>query len=95
MAIEIKHEPDTPYGAFRAYDDEGPIGSMVYVRAGEHVVIIQHTGLEERARGHGLGEQLFLFMVEWARESGTKIVVQCPFTRHEFHKHPETKDVLR
>ena len=95
MSIEIRHDPDQPYGAFRAYDHEGVVGSMVYVQAGPGVVIVQHTGLEGRARGLGVGHELFTTLVAWARESKTKIVPQCPFTRSEFRKHPETNDVLR
>ena len=95
MAIQIKHEPEERYGAFRAYDDEGCAGSMVYVKAGEGVIIIQHTGTEPRARGQGLGGQLFHFMVAWAREHETKVVVQCPYVRKQFLKHPELQDVIR
>ena len=95
MNIEIRHDPQPPYGAFRAYDEEGPLGSMVYVRSGPDVVIVQHTGVLERGRHHGIGHLLFDFLVAWARDTGTRIVPQCPFTRKEFAKHPEAADILR
>ena len=94
--MEIKHELDSPpYGAFRAYDENGPIGSMVYVRSGADVIIVQHTGVEPRARGLGVGTHLFEFLVSWARETHTQIVAQFPFTLKAFRKHPEALDVLR
>jgi uncharacterized protein len=93
--MEIKHEPDPPRGAFRAYDEEGCVGSMVYVHAGPAVIYVQHTGVERRGQGHGVGGELFAFLVSWARDSHTLIVPQCPFTRKQFQKHPETQDVLR
>ncbi|MFT4623677.1 MAG: putative GNAT family acetyltransferase [Myxococcota bacterium] len=95
MDIEIRDEEDAPYGAFRAYDEQGALGSMVYVHSAPKVVIVQHTGILGRGRGQGVGRMLFHHLVAWARETNTKVVPQCPFTRKEFDKHPETRDVLR
>ena len=93
--MDIRHEEIDRRGAFRLWDEEGVLGSMVYVRSSETTVLVQHTGTEQRARGKGAGKALFFHLVEWARETGTKVTVQCAFTRKMFQKNPDTQDVLR
>jgi predicted GNAT family acetyltransferase len=33
-------------------------------------------------------------MVDWARDTGTKIMSTCPFANSMFERHPEGHDVL-
>lgn len=93
MRIDI--EEADKRGAFRAFDGDTALGSVAYVRAAPDVIYLQHTGVEAEAQGRGVGTALFEHVVAWARETGTRLVVQCPYLRKKFLKNPETRDVLR
>lgn len=93
--MDIRHDPSEPHGAFRASDDQGELGSMVYVKAGPKVILIQHTHVEDRAKGMGVGKALFAFMVDWARANEKKVSANCPFARRQFQDNPAARDVMR
>ena len=95
MAIDVRVEAVDGRGALRAYDGDEVLGSTVWVRSGDDVVIVQHTGVEPAARGRGVGRALFEALVDWARSSGTRLSVSCPYMIRQFHAHPGAKDVLR
>ncbi|MCP4381887.1 MAG: N-acetyltransferase [Hyphomicrobiales bacterium] len=66
---------------------------LTFSIANEHLIIADHTDVPDGLRGTGVGEALFLRMVEDARANGTKIIPLCPFVKSQFAKHPETRDV--
>jgi len=49
---------------------------------------------EDSLRGKGGGLRLFNGMVDWARNTGTKIMSTCPFANSMFDRHPASRDVL-
>jgi predicted GNAT family acetyltransferase len=49
---------------------------------------------EDPLRGKGGGLRLFNGMVDWARNTGTKIMSTCPFANSMFDRHPASRDVL-
>ena len=67
---------------------------MSFSRAGEHMIIIDHTDVPEALRGRGIGDRLVGKAVGDAREQGFKIFPLCPFAASRFRKHPEYLDVL-
>jgi predicted GNAT family acetyltransferase len=73
----------------------GHEAEMTYSRAGEKIIIIDHTGVPSELGGQGVGTELVLKAVEDARRHGRKIVPLCPFAKAQFEKHAEWKDVLR
>ncbi len=92
---------------FAIVRDEGPTkgryvlrlngweGEMTYSRAGERLLIIDHTGVPDALRGRGVGEALVRRGVEDARAEGRLILPLCPFAKAQIERHPEWQDVLK
>lgn len=90
----VTHDDDARHGAF-AFDVEGKrLAKMTYVHAGDHKIIIEHTEVDDALRGTGAGKKLLMALVQWARETSTKVVPLCPFAKSVFEKAPEIQDVL-
>ena len=68
---------------------------MTFSKAGEHLIIIDHTGVPDAFRGQGTGLRLVTRAVEDARQAGKKIIPLCPFAAAQFRRHPEWADVLK
>lgn len=90
--MEIKEEA----ARFVLFNDENQeIGEMTWSDAGESLMIIDHTYVDEAYRGQKLAEKLVLRGVEKARRDNKKIIPLCPFAKKEFDRKPEYGDVLR
>jgi predicted GNAT family acetyltransferase len=90
---EIERVDRASGGAYRLNVD-GHVAEMTFSRAGERLIIIDHTEVPAALRGRGLGEQLVARAVEDARDEGKKLVPLCPFAAAQFRRHPEFSDVL-
>jgi len=73
----------------------GDVAEMTFSKAGEHMIIIDHTGVPDAFRGQGVGARLVTRAVEDARAAGKKIIPLCPFAAAQFRRHPEWADVLK
>jgi uncharacterized protein len=73
----------------------GTIAEMTYSRAGEMMIIIDHTEVSDAMRGRSVGQALVRRAVEDARAEGRSIVPLCPFAKAQFSRHPEWQDVLK
>ena len=90
--MEIKEEKNR----FVLLNDEAKeIGEMTWLDAGQDIMIIDHTFVEQEYRGQKLAEKLVLNGVELARREGKKIIPLCPYAKKEFERKPEYQDVLR
>jgi len=78
------------YG-YRVGDD---VAEMTYSKAGDGLVVIDHTGVPDAFRGQGVGVALVSRAVEDARAAGKKVLPLCPFAAAQFRRHPEWADVL-
>ena len=74
---------------------EGVEAEMTYSRAGEGLIIIDHTDVPSALRGRKVGERLVRQAVEDARREGVAIIPLCPFAKAQIERHPEWQDVLR
>ena len=63
-------------------------------KAGDKIVIIDHTEVDDALRGRGYGQMLIEQIVADMRKQSKKIVPLCPFAASQFRKHPEWADVL-
>ncbi|HMB47338.1 MAG TPA: GNAT family N-acetyltransferase [Afifellaceae bacterium] len=72
---------------------DGHEAEMTFSKAGQHLIIIDHTAVPDELRGLGIGSRLVLRAVEDARKAGQKIIPLCPYAASEFTKHPEYQDV--
>ena len=73
---------------------DGPEAEMTFSKAGEHLIIIDHTGVPDAYRGQKVGLALVERAVNDAREKGLKILPLCPFAAAQFRRHKEWHDVL-
>ncbi|HHX88152.1 MAG TPA: N-acetyltransferase [Paracoccus sp.] len=73
----------------------GAEAALTYSRAGETMIIIDHTEVPDAMRGRSVGQALVRRAVEDARAEGRLIVPLCPFAKAQISRHPEWQDVLK
>ena len=92
----IAQENQETSGRFVERDGQTEAGEMTYSIANEGKLwIVDHTGVLEAYKGQRIGTQLFRALVAQARLDGIQVLPLCPFTRAQFERHPEDRDVLR
>ena len=70
----IEQEDNGKKGRYVIYVEEQFAGEMTYTWAGDTKLIIDHTAIEERFAGKGLGKLLVMKAVDFARTKGFKIL---------------------
>jgi predicted GNAT family acetyltransferase len=93
-AIAIEHEEADGRGAFFIARSGVRLAEMTYTRAGEDLVIVDHTEVHEALRGLGAGRKLLDALVAWARRTHTRVMATCPYAKAQFDKDPSIRDVL-
>ncbi|MCE2997708.1 MAG: GNAT family N-acetyltransferase [Cyclobacteriaceae bacterium] len=91
--MEIKQIEHGSKGAFVIEEGNERLAELSYSKAGDKLIIIDHTDVSDKLRGQGAGKQLVMKAVEYARASNLKIIPLCPFARSVFDKTPEIADV--
>lgn len=91
---KILHKQDGKGGSFDYELDEKKLGEMVYVMAGEKLMIIEHTEVDESLKGQGIGKRLLEELVKYVRQHDIKVVPLCPFANATFKRTKEWQDVL-
>lgn len=89
----IQHERSGHRGAFFLERDGERLAQMTYTVAGTRV-IIDHTDVDDRLRGTGMGRQLVDAAVQWARKENARLMPLCPYAKSVFDKTPDYSDVL-
>lgn len=92
--MEVKREKQENKGAFFIEVNGERMAEMTYSKAGDKMIIIDHTEVNDTLRGKGAGKEMVEAAVNFARESKIKIMPLCPFASSVFKKTPEFKDVL-
>ncbi|MBO0486968.1 GNAT family N-acetyltransferase [Vagococcus fluvialis] len=75
-------------------DNNTEAGEMTWSNAGESLIIIDHTFVDNAFRGQGIANELVAQGVAYARENNKKVMPLCPFAKKEFDRHPEYQDIL-
>jgi uncharacterized protein len=91
--MDIKQIEHGSKGGFVIEKDNKRLAEMTYSKAGDKLIIIDHTDVSDELRGQGAGQQLVMKAVEYARNNHIKILPLCPFARSLFDKTPEIADV--
>jgi uncharacterized protein len=91
--MDIKQIEHGSKGGFVIEQDNERLAEMTYSKAGDKLIIIDHTEVSDKLRGTGAGKQLVMKAVEYARNNHIKILPLCPFARSVFDKTPEIADV--
>jgi predicted GNAT family acetyltransferase len=92
--MNIDHLEHGSKGAFIIKEYNQRLAEMTYSKAGDHLIIIDHTEVSDSLRGKGAGKQLVSDAVHYAREKNIKILPLCPFAKALFDKTLEFHDVL-
>lgn len=91
----MSYQFDEESSRFVVKDGEGKeAGEVTYSKAGDNVLIIDHTGVDEAHRGQGLAAKLVNKVVEKAKKEDLKIMPLCPFAKKEFDENADYKEVL-
>lgn len=92
--MEIKQAETNSKGSFFIDENNERLAEMTYSKAGDKLIIIDHTDVSDKLRGQGAGKLLVMKAVDYARTKGIKILPLCPFACSVFDKTPEIADVL-
>ncbi|MEO1139651.1 MAG: GNAT family N-acetyltransferase [Pseudomonadota bacterium] len=92
--MDIHHERADTKGRYWTRIDDGPEAELTYSRAGDSLIIIDHTEVPDLYRGAGVGVRLVVRVVGDARAEGLKIMPLCPFAAAQFRRHKDWHDVL-
>lgn len=92
--VEIEQKNNEKNGEFIAKYSGVQAGLMTYTWAGEDKFIIDHTEVEPAFNGKGIGKDMLLKAVEFARDNNVKIIPLCPFAAATFKKNPDLQNVL-
>lgn len=91
--MQIQHDEHGRKGAFYIDEDGEWIAELSYIKNGS-TMTIDHTEIDEKLRGEGIGQDMVKAAVEYARKSGLKIKPACPYARKLLEGTPEFQDVL-
>ncbi len=90
----VEREDGASKGRYRIVIDDAE-AEMTYSRAGDGLIIIDHTEVPAALRGRKVGERLVRQAIEDARREGVAIIPLCPFAKAQIGRHPEWQDVWR
>ncbi len=77
------------------YRSGGNEAELTFSKAGDKLVIIDHTGVPAAFRGQGVGQALVARAAADFRAAGKKVLPLCPFAASQFRRHPEWADLLQ
>ena len=90
-SIEITDNPDQDRYEIRS---DGELAGFVTYRRRPGRIAFQHTEVDERFEGQGIGSQLIVHVLDAAREAGDAVVPICPFVRAYIERHPDYADLV-
>jgi len=93
----LKHQCEIKFDFMTHLANKGDLvaGEMAYTWAGDSMLIIDHTDVNERFRGQGVGRQLLDELIAFVRERQVKVIPLCPFAKSVFDKDASIHDVLK
>ena len=80
MDMEIKHEEKAGGGRFYIDDEGKPTGELTY-RLSSKTMDIDHTEVNDKFRGEGLGQDLVNAAVKYGREKDLDVTASCPYAK--------------
>jgi predicted GNAT family acetyltransferase len=94
MNSMIDVEINASKGAAFLIEGEERLAEMTFSLAGDKILIIDHTEVDERLRGQKVGRKLLDSVLKLAEEQERKIMPLCPFAKSVFDKEPQLKSFL-
>lgn len=88
--IEVEHNADE--SRFETAVN-GKLALLNYRMKGT-AIVFTHTEVPAEFEGRGIGSKLARAGLEYARNSGMKVVPLCPFIAEYVRRHPEYQDLV-
>jgi predicted GNAT family acetyltransferase len=92
-ALDVHHAEEGGRGAFFVERGGLRLAEMTYSRAGERLIIVDHTEVHAKLQGMGVARRLLDTLVAWARQTGTTVTATCPYAKAQFAKDDSIRDV--
>ena len=93
--ITITRSEEGSKGRYEArVEGRDGFGELTFSRMSPTKIIADHTGVDERLRGMGVGEALVNRLIEDARSEGFSIIPLCPFVKARYRRNPEWSDLM-
>ena len=73
---------------------EGEVAGAIYYRLDGDVISMDHTEIDQRFEGRGLGSRLARGALNDVRRRGLRVLPYCPFVRGYIAKHDEYLDLV-
>jgi predicted GNAT family acetyltransferase len=73
--------------------DREPAGKLLY-RLRPGLLALNHTEVDDRFEGEGVGSRLVTFALEDARRRGLAVLPFCPFVNDYIQRHREYVDLV-
>lgn len=89
--LDYRYEPENRRAA--SYMAGELIGQATYTVEGQ-VWTLDHTFVDEKARGRGVAAELIALLAAAAREAQVKVVPQCSYAKAVFERTPAYQDLL-
>jgi uncharacterized protein len=94
ISMLIQQEEHGKLGSFFIEENGKRVAELAYTWRGDGIISLDHTEVDESLEGKGVGSALVQHAVTFARETGVKFTVYCPFAKTVFARHKEYSDVL-
>ena len=91
MAVEV--EDNTERSRYEAFVDGRRAGYSNYRRRPD-LIALDHTQIEERFEGEGVGSSIARRALADAREAGLAVLPFCQFMNDYIRRHPEYTDLV-
>lgn len=92
--MKIQRQEHGTRGAFYIEENGEWVAEMTYAREGKRKIVIDHTEVDERLKGKGIGKYLVEAAAQFARKNSLLIKATCPFARKVLESKEEYEDVL-
>lgn len=93
--VTVTREDGSDAHEFVLRVDGERLGSLDYTLPDATVMRIEYVEVAPELRGSGMGRQLVAAAVDWARESGRKVVPICGYARAVITRDPAMSALLR
>jgi predicted GNAT family acetyltransferase len=91
MEIRTRHQPENE--RFVVETDSGE-ATLEYRHAGTKTLDYKSTFVPEEERSQGIGEQMVLDALDWARDNDYSVIPTCPFVKAVVKRHEEYQDLV-
>ncbi len=91
MTLNIQHDPAK---AKFFVDVSGPEAYLSYTAVDDSTLDFRRTLVPEAQRHQGIGEQIVVHALEYARDNGYRVIPTCPFVSWVVDRKAQYRDLL-